>query len=150
MKCISVFEPWASLLACGHKAYETRRWTPPMDCMKVTVAIHAGKSLAGMRLMDLDPRFGAICDRVLGCDHPYSFGKVVALGTIAFTIPTDGGIAREVISAEKAIGDWSPGRYAWRFVDMQALERPVACRGRQKFFSLPAEVTAQIATQVRF
>lgn len=150
MKCISVWEPWASLLACGHKAYETRSWTPPADCMKVTVAIHAGKSLAGMRCADLDPRLGAICDRALGRDHPYSFGSVIALGIISFTIPTDGLIGNEVVSAEKAVGDWSPGRYAWRFTNMLQLGKPVACRGMQKFFNLPADVMEQITEQVPF
>lgn len=45
MKAISLWQPWASLIACGMKPYETRHWSPPRDLIGQTIAIHAAKKL---------------------------------------------------------------------------------------------------------
>ena len=43
MKAISLHEPWASLIASGHKTLETRSWRPPKLLVGCTIAIHAAK-----------------------------------------------------------------------------------------------------------
>jgi hypothetical protein len=43
MKAISLWQPWASLIACGAKPYETRHWAPPRALIGQTIAIHAAK-----------------------------------------------------------------------------------------------------------
>jgi hypothetical protein len=152
MKAISVWEPWASLLACGHKWYETRSWTPPIDCMRVRdIAIHAGKSRVGMEYLGRDARLAAICDQVLGADFAdrcETFGSVIAVGQISRTIATEAAQAVDVTEREKAMGDWSPGRYGWRFVDVRKLSHPVPCRGMQKLFELPLDVIERIYDRV--
>lgn len=148
MRCLSVWEPWASLLACGHKAYETRSWLPPYEAMGEDVAIHAGQSLAGMAYLEQDQRLADLCDRKLGRAHPFAFGRIIAVGRFEFTIPTEGVIAAGVLPEEKSMGDWSPGRWAWRFLHGRSLRRPVPCRGRQKLFNLPAEVAEQVRAQL--
>lgn len=45
MKAISVWQPWAQLIACGAKPYETRHWPPPRDLIGTTIAIHAAKKV---------------------------------------------------------------------------------------------------------
>jgi hypothetical protein len=45
MKAISLWQPWASLIACGAKPYETRNWAPPRDLIGATIAIHAAKKI---------------------------------------------------------------------------------------------------------
>lgn len=45
MKAISLYQPWASLIACGAKPYETRSWKPPLDLIGQPIAIHAGKKV---------------------------------------------------------------------------------------------------------
>lgn len=45
MKAISLWQPWASLIACGAKPYETRSWAPPIDLIGRTIAIHAAKKI---------------------------------------------------------------------------------------------------------
>lgn len=45
MKAISLWQPWASLIACGAKPYETRSWAPPRDLIGATIAIHAAKKI---------------------------------------------------------------------------------------------------------
>ncbi len=43
MKAISLWQPWASLIACGAKPYETRGYPPPRELIGQRIAIHAAK-----------------------------------------------------------------------------------------------------------
>lgn len=45
MKAISLWQPWASLIACGAKPFETRHWAPPRELIGQTIAIHAAKKI---------------------------------------------------------------------------------------------------------
>jgi hypothetical protein len=45
MKAISLWQPWASLIACGAKPYETRSWAPPRHLIGTTIAVHAAKKV---------------------------------------------------------------------------------------------------------
>lgn len=45
MKAISLWQPWASLIACGVKPYETRDWAPPRGLIGQPIAIHAAKKI---------------------------------------------------------------------------------------------------------
>ena len=45
MKAISLWQPWASLIACGAKPYETRSWAPPRELIGHVIAIHAAKKI---------------------------------------------------------------------------------------------------------
>lgn len=40
---ITVYQPWASLIAYGFKEFETRHWQPPQKYIGELIAIHAGK-----------------------------------------------------------------------------------------------------------
>lgn len=59
MKAISLWQPWASLIACGTKPYETRDWAPPRDLIGQTIAIHAAKKVdAEAKLLAQDIVYG--------------------------------------------------------------------------------------------
>jgi hypothetical protein len=45
MKAISLWQPWASLIAAGAKPFETRHWAPPRKLIGATIAIHAAKKI---------------------------------------------------------------------------------------------------------
>ena len=38
---ISLWNPWASLIAIGAKPFETRSWAPPAKCIGQRIAVHA-------------------------------------------------------------------------------------------------------------
>ncbi len=42
MKALTVWQPWASLIAIGAKPYEFRGWKPPRAIIGQRIAIHAG------------------------------------------------------------------------------------------------------------
>jgi hypothetical protein len=45
MKAISLWQPWASLIACGAKPYETRSFAPPALLIGQSIAIHAARKI---------------------------------------------------------------------------------------------------------
>lgn len=45
MKAISLWQPYASLIAAGIKQFETRSWAPPKAMIGQTIAIHAAKKV---------------------------------------------------------------------------------------------------------
>jgi activating signal cointegrator 1 len=45
MKAISLWQPWAPLIACGAKPYETRSFAPPASLIGQTIAIHVAKKI---------------------------------------------------------------------------------------------------------
>lgn len=100
MKAISLWQPWASLIACGAKPFETRHWAPPRDLIGQTIAIHAAKKIekgaaqfaeelmygqhkdGGFELADkLEASWGgdAACDDLMGkfCETIMPIGCVV-------------------------------------------------------------------------
>jgi hypothetical protein len=42
IQAITLWQPWASLIARGLKRYETRSWAPPASLIGKRLAIHAG------------------------------------------------------------------------------------------------------------
>ncbi len=159
MKAITLWQPWASLMATGAKRFETRSWS---TSFRGLVAIHAAK-----KSFDTNPYL----DRELhpfasALDLPdiYSFdslptGCIIATAElvncwrIVYHPGTNVDIARHIpIGAESMttdkhapdfadyfvptelemlFGDWTPGRYAWEFTNMTILPQPIPAKGAQ-------------------
>jgi hypothetical protein len=126
VKAISLWEPWASLMACGAKKVETRSWPifyrgsllicaskHPMDAMAMMV-----QEMAAEHGFSVKPRYGmALCVvQVVGCER------------IRFHACGDG--------LEYELGDYTPGRFAWITEDLTAID-PFPVRGSQGLFDVP-------------
>jgi ribosomal protein S27E len=105
MKAISLWQPWASLIACGAKPFETRSWAPPRGLIGQTIAIHAAKKIdkgaaqfaeelmygqhrpSGFDLADkLEASFKGASDEIMGI-----FGHaVMPIGCVVCTARLDG------------------------------------------------------------
>lgn len=48
MKAITLWQPWATLIAIGAKRIETRNWRAPASLNGQWIAIHAGASLGAV------------------------------------------------------------------------------------------------------
>lgn len=161
MKAITIWQPWASLLACGAKKFETRSWETHY---RGPIAIHASaKSIK------------SVLKEVFPCKdwdfHPSSIafsrfdGAIRASGLSLYNLPTGcviataelkacwkitdnghtngsllaarieggmyGGKTNIVEGKEIFFGDWTPGRYAWELVNVIMLPEPIPVKGRQ-------------------
>ena len=147
MKAITLWQPWASLLACGAKKFETRSW---MTNYQGPIAIHAAQK-------PFDT--GAYLDRelypfaeALGLPDIFSFstlprGCIVAIADlvgcweiaedpsgpfICRPHMADGKTFEHVVAGNEILfGDWTPGRYAWEFRNMEILDRTIPVKGKQ-------------------
>lgn len=87
MRCITIYQPWASLLACGAKKYETRSWPTKY---KGPIAIHAAAKRP-LRQKELDwevfnAMSTALTMRYGACRYDWHLG-----GTITDSDGTDNG-----------------------------------------------------------
>jgi hypothetical protein len=169
VRCISLWQPWSSLLAASIKRCETRSWAHRGRALPETLAIHAAKREVDVFGLLNDPREGPHWRQALeqlGCRvwgvlgsfnadcSPLPLGAVVGVGKVVRCFATDrlgdlGGndLAALLTGRERAFGDYAPGRYGWIFQDLRALSKPIACRGMQGLFPLPDEVLAALQAQ---
>ena len=125
MKALTLWQPWASLIVLRHKRFETRSWK--MDgLIGERIAIHAAKRPS----KDLDYELiNELAKLALDPAH-LPLGAVVGSGVITALFRTEA-IAPNLPRPELVFGDYSPGRWAWRIEDVEALPEPVPARGRQ-------------------
>lgn len=151
MKAITLWLPWASLVAKGYKGIETRSWATKY---RGPIAIHAAASMpvwAKYLCMDFAIKLGIegytnswLHELELG-DGP--FGKVVATANLAdciqvkhedkfmnackATLEDD----RIIEGNEYYFGDYTPGRYAWILEDIKPFAEPVPAKGKQRLWN---------------
>lgn len=160
MKAITLHQPFASLIAHGHKHFETRAWTPSRGMMGRRIAIHAAKKKPYTSF-----------DELRGQEIP--LGAIVCTATLAWTaritrigfVPNvrDGEphcFLADFVHAESArpivkeyatvgipvdpFGDYSRGRWIWSLTDVRRFRTPLRCQGRQGFWDVPIPICMDI------
>jgi activating signal cointegrator 1 len=141
MKALTLHQPWASLLVIGAKHHETRSWPAPQTLHTGDlVAIHAALAhdKDGWQAIR-DAGRGDEAFWNLDCGHLWDaygrlpLGCVLGVATFAGCWPTETLLQTPSMldDTERAFGDFSPGRYAWRFVPRIVLPEPIPARGQQ-------------------
>ena len=161
MKALTIWQPWASLLACGAKRYETRSWPTKY---RGPIAIHAAmKDPCNLPLLDkadlehftreeidagrcpgwcLMPRGKIIATAELVnvwhiVYHPgqnVDRARHIDIGAESLTEDKhDPHFGDYFVPTEKelALGDWTPGRYAWELANVKILPEPIPAKGKQ-------------------
>ena len=110
MKCLSVLQPWATLLVFGAKRYETRGWHTGH---RGPLAIHAARKFppAARALCGREP-FRALL-RAAGFDGWGRLPRGAVLGTVELLDCTLVEELGPVEEGELILGDFRPGRWAW-------------------------------------
>ncbi len=153
MKAISVWEPWATLMAIGAKRIETRSWG---TAYRGWLAIHASK--AGLNRRDLAETMHHLQFRAALQGHELKPGHILAIVKLIDCCPTSGTVAsstpfifrkyRELDSEqERAFGNYEPCRYGWVTGQLFRLPEPIPYRAKQGLFELESDVVADIRRQ---
>lgn len=142
---LSLWQPWASLIALRLKQYETRSWPAPPIYVGHLLAIHAAKrwTRAEERFLDqLRQQVIPSVARQLPLYPP--LGAVVCVCRLVECIPTDRAVGLSWL--EQTVGNWSPGRYGWKLEVVKVFEQPIPLVGRQGIFrwQLPEDVAAAL------
>lgn len=157
IKALTLWQPWASLIAVGAKHVETRSWS---TTYRGKLAIHAAAhsdwpkdpGRAAARLVEIvsRPLWLAMRDEV--DPHPLAWtvaqprGAVVATCTVDAIVPTgrvlfgdgyewkDGRRTLVLPERERPYGDYSPDRFVWMLGNIEPVDPPVPARGRQQLW----------------
>ena len=152
MKAISLWQPWASLIAVGAKRIETRGW---FTSYRGPLAIHATQKFEGwmQELLDDEPFLSALSEADFrpmppGGDIRVPRGVIVATCELVacvridvhlrlhhpetLGVPAEMGIVSVPPSGDEFhFGDYTPGRFAWLLHNIRRLPQPVPAKGKQ-------------------
>lgn len=134
VRCLSLWQPWASLMACGAKFIETRGWDTKV---RGEIYIHAGVTKAPVKEMLEAPGWWIsrveealeVCADKWLSDLPY--GSLIGKGDLRSTFPVEW--AEQHYPDQFPFGNFSPGRYGHFYQQLTAID-PIPLRGKQGFF----------------
>jgi hypothetical protein len=117
----------------GHKRLETRSW---QTSHRGHLLIHAARTFSPTaRLLCRHEPIGSLLRRA-GIDNPNQLPRGVVLGTAQLIECVRVEEIGEIPEAEHPLGDFSPGRWVWRFSDAAPLLVPLTAQGRLGIFEL--------------
>lgn len=153
VRVLSLWQPWASLVAAGVKRNETRSWSTPWRGL---VAIHAARTT--LPLATIPRELAAILEVHAGrLPARFPVGAVVCLARVVdvtSTTASKGGLrARQLLEEltpeERACGNYDPNRYAWRLELVGTLAQPIPYRGSQGLRPAPRALLVALGEQLR-
>ncbi len=169
MKAITIHQPWADAIRCGVKMFETRSWPTKH---RGEIAIHASKHEPNGLLevaADHDARWamhrsGANRDVSELPPRVSRYGAIIAVAELLECYPADAipdvycrqganwytRLTLQPLSeSERALGDFSAGRFAWFLYPVRIVSPVVPCRGMQGIWTVPPEIEEQVRRNTR-
>jgi len=133
MKALTVWQPWATLIAEGHKKIETRSWNTNI---RGAVAIHSAKKPIKEVRKLMNPNSIMTINNLL---YPFLLerlptGCILALGNLVDCKLIDEEFIETLSAEELLLGDYTLGRYAWMFENVKSFQSPIQARGGQGFW----------------
>ncbi len=147
MKAVSLWQPWASLVAIGVKRIETRSWP---TSYRGPLAIHATKRWTrDVRRLCLTSHFakaleeGGLKAAGRASELCLPLGMIVAVCELAHCVEIPAGCKVEWRQGEFLppegmefhFGNYTPGRFAWILESVRRLDKPIATAGFQRMFN---------------
>lgn len=144
MKALSLWQPWASLMAVGAKQIETRSWS---TSYRGLIAIHAAKKWdSELKAYADKPRFRFALEEG-DCDPAeLPRGCFVAVGKLHRCLSTtrDAIAIPAQVSDEWSFGDYSPDRFMWIFDGVWRLSTPIFDSGHQGLWNVDEDVAEML------
>lgn len=139
MKAITLWEPWATLIAHGYKQFETRSWSTRY---RGPLVIHAAKRVPGpgelAALPNPAPIQRALSEIGIRQIKDFPFGCAVAVVELVAVLRTEA-VVFELDEDQLAFGNYSPDRYAWRLANIRRLAESIPLRGQQGLWPVEGE-----------
>lgn len=132
MKAITLWQPWATFVVTGMKEYETRSWSTTHTG---PLAIHAAARTPakGRRICEASPEIQAALEELGVTLEELPRGAVLGQVWLYGVEPVE--TVRDRLSRrERALGDYSAGRFAWRLASPARYGLPIPASGRQRMW----------------
>jgi activating signal cointegrator 1 len=153
MRCLTLTQPWATLVAIGVKRIETRSWS---TSYRGPLLIHAAKGLGpvggitGLDLLCHDEPFRSALGEYGPCGvRQPPLGAIVAVCRVCAMTKIERLVSMQysgvmvhgrsvwvsrdvthiISDQEYAFGDYSPGRYMWLLANIRTLPEPIPAKG---------------------
>ena len=147
MKALTLYQPWATLVAIGAKKIETRSWNTNY---RGPLAIHAGRNKEYIDIANKDYLLGEGPFQAIWRKTGDVFGSGYSLFPIGCIVATCNLVAVKVTTNEiafrqkrwsvngkffygapdeLAFGDFTPGRYMWFLDEIKILPEPIPVKG---------------------
>lgn len=125
---LTVLDPWATLIRLSAKQYETRSWSTNY---RGDLVVHAGKN-PDYLMPALSSRMFASVLQPAGYrgDVDFHLGCALCVVTLAACLPVEQ-VRDQLDPDERAFGDFSDGRFAWKLEHVRPFARPIPWRGAQ-------------------
>lgn len=123
MKAFTVYQPYAYAIVAGLKGYETR---PRRTNIRGRVAVHAGKGRF--------PSISMAAALALPKSPVLHHGAVLGTVEIVDCLPVEE-VIHTLTAQERALGDYSPGRFAWVLKNPVMFSAPVPASGKQGWWN---------------
>lgn len=143
MKALSLWQPWATLMAIGAKTAETRSWSTRY---RGPLAILSAKRFAqDQRALCMEPPFStALTDAGIRKLRDLPLGAILCVVDLYDVVPTQGTLFEEPGKwppyPEVAFGNYGVGRFAWKTRGLRRVREPIPYKGRQGLFEIPDDV----------
>ncbi len=150
MRALTLWQPWASLVAIGAKQWETRSWgtkyrgpllihaamrKPP----EITKPLVVEEMIQALGMADFSTLPRGVVLAVVG------LGGVYRLSAEDPVYPP---ICSGCAQREALIGDWSDDRYVWELQGGYRLRVPVSAVGRRGLWCPSADTVRKIKSQI--
>ena len=138
LAAISLWEPWASLMANGAKTIETRSWyTNYRGDLLICAAKRKDPDAMALR------RSHGFCS-YLGGRHRFhgdQFGNAVCIVRLIDCVRITDHVVRHTRFGDLRFGDFTTGRYAWKTDHLRPVN-PFPVRGKQGLFTVDVDLDA--------
>lgn len=141
MKAITLWQPWATLIAIGAKKVETRSWGTRY---RGQIAIHSAKrkvkptEVSQLYEQGLQKEWAWF----LPDAQEYPLGAIIATARLADCQRMTSELIRAQSEDERACGDWQEGRFAWLLEDICPCV-PLQFKGAQGLWELPSDLVLE-------
>ena len=128
---LSIRQPWLDMIVRGHKSIEVRQWEVKRRGL---VALHAPWQI------DFNAAY------FYGYENPHQMprGHIVALAQIVDAFAFDATSWHHLLEQHRQPMPLVEGSFGVVLKQVETLEEPVRCRGRQMFFPLPTTVALKV------
>lgn len=136
MKALSLYEPWATLVALEEKEYEIRGWKT--DYRGPLVICAAKQRLSIYKYPPIKKVIDALWRHKITLND-LNWGRAVAIADLTVIYHADdlvGPFCRLLKKNEKIYGDFSPGRFAWKLERVRRFKNPFPVKGKQGLFDV--------------
>jgi hypothetical protein len=151
MKALSLYQPYASAIEREFKRYETRPFRthyrgPLLICSTATTPAKVLREAMAKIDEHVQVTLGyqedgaALCVvDLVSCEPAERVVEAILNDETPPVRPRD----------ELLLGDFTPGRFAWRLENVRRLSRPIPVKGRQRLWTPSPELLAQVEEELR-